>query len=424
MNGPRSPALQRVFAGDLCAGCGMCAGISGGAITMATSPSGFARPVQHRPLDDDAERTVAEACPALVVAPWPVPDDDRNLVPDPIWGPSRRVATGHALDPELRFAGASGGALSALLCHALESGLVDAVLHVEADEQEPLGNRMRWSRTPQEVLRGSGSRYAPSSPLEWIDEALASGERFAFVGKPCDVSALRMLARRDARVGRNVPIVLSFYCGGLPSLRGAARVVAAMGLHADEVAAFRYRGQGWPGPTRAVTRDGEERSMTYAESWGRHLSREVQFRCKICPDAIGGAADIACADAWFGDEDGYPAFEEEDGRSLIHARTAAGEALLESALAAGALRIEAADPADIHRMQPFQARRKRAIRSRLAACRVLSRPIPETDGTCVEAAARQATIWETARSFLGLLRRLHRDRNKHRTLPHTSEGER
>jgi coenzyme F420 hydrogenase subunit beta len=76
----------------------------------------------------------------------------------------------------------------------------------------------------------------------------------------------------------------------------------------------------------ATAHDGRTAEMTYERSWGHHLSREVQFRCKICPDAVGGVADIACADAWYGGETGYPTFEEQSGRSLVVTRTAVGEA--------------------------------------------------------------------------------------------------
>ncbi|WP_225206451.1 Coenzyme F420 hydrogenase/dehydrogenase, beta subunit C-terminal domain [Novosphingobium huizhouense] len=375
---------------------------------MTMRDPGFARPVQSRPLSPTMETLVAEACPGLAVASWDTDVPGAARGPDPLWGPALSTSVGHATDPVLRFAGASGGALSGLLAHALASGLVEAVLHVEPDPDDPLGNRMRWSRTGAEVEAGSGSRYAPSSPLAAIDGALAAGRRFAFVGKPCDVSALRRLALHDPRVAARVPLILSFYCGGLPSRRGAVGVVAAMGVSLTEVTGFRYRGNGWPGLARAVTSRGEERTMTYAQSWGEHLSREVQFRCKICPDAVGASADIACADAWFGDADGYPTFDEQDGRSLIQARTERGQAFLEDALRAAAVVAEPIDVSAIEAMQPFQARRKRAIRYRVAACKVLGRPVPEMRGTRVAEAARQAPLGERLRAFFGTLRRLAR----------------
>lgn len=395
-----SPTVERVLKGDLCSGCGLCAGISGGAIRMTSKAPGFARPTQVAPITHEAEQTIAEACPGSHVAPW-APGPNRH----PYWGPARETLTGFAEDEEVRHAGASGGALSALLIHALEAGLVDRVLHVEADPDAPTGNRLRWSRTRTEVLAGAGSRYAASSPLEFIDAALAEGGRFAFVGKPCDVSALRQLAQRDPRVDRHIPFKLSFYCGGLPSQAGADRVIRAMGLDPGEVVAFRYRGNGWPGLTVAETGSGAVGEMRYADSWGQHLSREVQFRCKICPDAVGAVADIACADAWYG-EGGYPSFDEQEGRSLIQTRTEAGETLYRSAVAAGAVQAEPLAVEEIELMQPSQANRKRLIVARTAACRVLLRPVPAMHGLDVEKASGLAPMREKLRNFLGTLSRI------------------
>ncbi|ODP36546.1 hypothetical protein BFL28_05645 [Sphingomonas turrisvirgatae] len=396
----RSPTVERVLKGELCSGCGLCAGVSNGAIAMRSAEPGFARPQQTAPITEEAERVIADSCPGSRVAPW-ADGPNRN----PYWGPARETLTGFAQDPAARHAGASGGALSVLAIHALESGVVTRVLHVEADPGEPTGNRMRWSRNRDEVLAGAGSRYAASSPLEFIDAALGEGERFAFIGKPCDVSALRQLARHDPRVDQLIPIKLSFYCGGLPSRAGAHRVIRAMGLEPDEVVAFRYRGNGWPGLTLAETRGGDMGEMRYADSWGAHLSKEVQFRCKICPDAVGAVADIACADAWYG-EGGYPSFEEQDGRSLIQVRSEAGEALYRSAVAAGVLSAEPLGVDQIELMQPSQANRKRLVSSRTAACRVMFQPVPAMAGLDVGKAAKLAPMAMRLRNFLGTISRI------------------
>ncbi|MDO9429851.1 MAG: Coenzyme F420 hydrogenase/dehydrogenase, beta subunit C-terminal domain [Phenylobacterium sp.] len=239
-----------------------------------------------------------------------------------------------------------------------------------------------------------------------MDGILADGGSIAFIGKPCDVSALRRLGEFDPRVARHVPLMLSFFCGGMPSHDGVERMLATMGTHRDEVTAFRYRGRGWPGSAAATTIDGRVFEMSYADSWGGHLSKEVQFRCKICPDAVGGVADIACADAWYGGESGYPQFNEQDGRSLIVVRSEAGERLLESARAQKALDVEALDINEIDLMQPSQARRKRLVLARTAALTVTGQPKPRTRGTHVFEAAKAATIGEAGRNFAGTVRRI------------------
>jgi coenzyme F420 hydrogenase subunit beta len=329
----------------------------------------------------------------------------------PYWGPSLATLTGYADDKTLRYAGASGGAISALAAHALQTGRVQRVLHIEADPDQPTGNRLRWSETVDDILAGAGSRYAPSAPLAFIDQALADGRPFVFIGKPCDVSALRQLAKHDPRVDLLVPLMLSFYCGGLPSRHGADRLVQAMDVAPQDLVQFRYRGNGWPGLTVATTQQGEQKSMRYADSWGRHLSREVQFRCKICPDAVGAVADISCADAWYGDEEGYPSFDEQEGRSLIQVRTDRGAGFLHAALSSGVLNTASLSVDDIALMQPSQANRKRLISSRIAACRMLLRPVPVMEGLDVGRAARLAPLGLKLRNFLGTVSRLIKARH-------------
>lgn len=402
MTSVHSPTLKRVLAGQLCSGCGLCAGVAPEAIRMETVAPGYSRPQQSAPVSAATEKAIATACPGARVAPW------QGIAPNQhsYWGPWRGIYTGYARDLDVRFAGSSGGAISALLIHALNSMQVEQVLHIAADSDKPTRNIITLSTTAEQVIRNAGSRYASSSPLQEVGRLLNEGKRTAFVGKPCDVSALRQLAMVDTRVNACFPLVLSFFCGGLPSHAGANRIVRAMGLEPEKLASFRYRGNGWPGMARAETTHGESAEMSYADSWGGYLSKEVQFRCKICPDAIGGVADIACADAWYGDDNGYPSFEEQEGRSLIVSRTAGGEALLSSAVAAGVLSVEPLEATEIERMQPAQARRKRLVLARAAACRVLFQPVPEMAGLAVSKAALRGRLMEQARNFFGTLRRI------------------
>jgi coenzyme F420 hydrogenase subunit beta len=395
-----SPTVARVVGAQLCTGCGLCASASGAFVMEPVAP-GYNRPRQVAPVSPEAERVIAVACPGAVVAPWPAPAHVH-----PYWGPWIRVATAHATDPAVRHQGSSGGALTGLAIHALRSGRVDRVVHVAADPARPSRNIVTVSDREDEILAGAGSRYAASSPLAEIDRLLSDGGRLAFIGKPCDVSALRQLARVDERVDRHVALMLAFFCAGVPSERGVDRIMAAMGVEPNEVTSFRYRGHGWPGNAVAVTRDGQVREMSYAESWGGYLSKEVQFRCKICPDAVGGVADIACADAWYGDQSGYPLFEERDGRSLVVTRTAAGENVLQEALAAGAIEAEPLDIEAIDLMQPSQAQRKRLIRARTLALTLTLQPQPDMRGTLVVQAARRASLLEQLRNLLGTVRRI------------------
>ncbi len=64
------------------------------------------------------------------------------------------------------------------------------------------------------VDRRRPHRARPTATLIDIDAVLDREEPFAFSGKPCDVGALRNLARQDERVGRLVRYWLTPVCGG------------------------------------------------------------------------------------------------------------------------------------------------------------------------------------------------------------------
>jgi coenzyme F420 hydrogenase subunit beta len=219
------------------------------------------------------------------------------------------------------------------------------------------------------------------------------------------VAALRALAKEDPRVNARIPVMLSFFCAGVPSQTGAEMILKKLGTDLASTATFRYRGNGWPGLATALLKDGSERSMSYFDSWGGILSNHVQLRCKVCADGTGKAADLVFADAWHCDEKGYPLFEERDGISLIVARTAKGAALMSEAGNAGKLAAKPFDPADLAAIQPGQSGRRRALLARLAGLRLLGRPVPRYRGLHITAPARQNTVKSNLKNFLGIIRR-------------------
>ena len=396
-----SAVLRNILQADCCSGCGACAFIAPAAIAMDYTPEGFLRPIETAEIDPAAARQIEKVCPGMSLNLETAAATDHLL-----WGPIVASRTGHATDPELRHHASSGGAISALLGYLIDSKSVDFVVETAASASHPTRNRVVVSQNSGDIYASAGSRYSPSAPLEHLQQYLDRPGRFALVGKPCDIAAVRALIDADGRLRDKIPYLISFFCAGVPSTRGADRIVQAMGVAEKDLKSFRYRGDGWPGQAAAETASGAVHRMNYADSWGNILSKHLQFRCKICPDGSGAFADVVCGDAWDSDERGSPKFSEGDGRSLILSRTETGEKLCRMAEQAGAIATRALDPARIESMQPAQARRKRLVMSRLWAMRIGGRSVPRFRGLQLRRAARSAGAIANIKSFLGLCRRL------------------
>ena len=70
--------------------------------------------------------------------------------------------------------------------------------------------------------------------------------------------------------------------------------LAGADVDMDALISFSYRGKGCPGPTRFEVVERRTVSVTHLDFWGEdERACSLSFRCKICPDGIGEAADIA-----------------------------------------------------------------------------------------------------------------------------------
>ncbi|MBT6092154.1 MAG: coenzyme F420 hydrogenase [Acidimicrobiaceae bacterium] len=366
--GPPTPVdrLYSIVEQGLCTGCGICQSVAGPEVVRVHKvANGYERPVVVGDLDHSTVDRIYEVCPGTRIEGLPDRLVEGSTHIDPVWGPWRRIVRAWAADPVVRHEGSTGGVLTALAIYLLESGRVDLVLHARPSTTEPTFGERHMSFTRADVMAGVGARYGPTAPLVDVGEVLEMGLPFAFIGKPCDVAALRNLGRHDPRVDQLVRYMLTPVCGGYMPPAATTAFLGRMGVDPSEVTGLRYRGRGCPGPTRIETADGSTEAH-YLDFWGEDESMwMLPWRCKVCPDGIGEAADLAAADTWPG---GSPTREEsadDPGTNAVVVRTAAGLELLEAAERDGALVVERdATPEEMSDYQPHQVRKKQAVASR------------------------------------------------------------
>jgi len=362
--------VQSVVSSGNCSGCGACVALSPRDLRMDLDVQGFMRPfttAEDLEVESDVQKKTAfeNSCPGyLVEGP---PSSVSYLEP---FGNFVQAWKGFAKDPKTRFEGSSGGVLTALSAWLLDSGRVTEVIASTSDKDLPSRTLPVSIKKSPEIKLTSGSRYAPVSNASLLN--LDSTSQL-LVGKPCEVSAATSIYKSQQLES---PITLTFFCAGTPSQLATEKLITGLGQNLENLKELKYRGQGWPGKFRVTDIAGKEYEITYSESWGSVLGKNLQWRCKICPDGCGQLADVSVGDLWETDKRGFPLFEDGDGISVIIARTHRGKQLIEQAESDGVIVLMEVDLAEAAKVQDYQIQRRRTLAGRLLGLRLIGAVTP------------------------------------------------
>lgn len=399
----RFTGVADVAAWRLCLGCGACASVCPhGAVSLVDVLSDGIRPAVDPSRCRGCGACLA-VCPGYEMsharARWP-----RSAVAQlqRSWGPVLDVWEGYAADSALRYAGASGGAASAIAAYCLEQGDMTGVVHTGPATGRPWKNATVVSRTRDQLLLRAASRYAPASPCDALRWAAARQERMVFVGKPCDVAAARRAAALNSEIEKAFGCMISIFCAGTPGTVGTIELLDSIGVLTHHIEELRFRGRGWPGmmAVRLKATKVLEDKMSYAESWS-FLQRYRPYRCHLCPDGTGEFADIACGDPWYRE---VP--PNEPGFSLVLVRTERGRRIVNGAIEQGFLTVRRAHPAMLPASQPNLFARRSALWGRATAFKLLGLPYPRFHGFSLFANWVASPLREKLRSVFGTIHRI------------------
>jgi coenzyme F420 hydrogenase subunit beta len=318
------------------------------------------------------------------------------------WGPVLEIWEGHPTDPEIHYHGSSAGLATVLALYCLEKENMYGVLHIGSAPQTPWQNKTVLSRTRAELLVRTGSRYAPASPCDGLHQIELAPAPCVFIGKPCDVTGLRMSQALKPELDKKVGAAIGIFCAGTPATQGTLDLFESLNIDPAEVAEARYRGKGWPGMF-AVRRKGEEfpsHQVTYKESWG-FLQRYRPWRCHLCPDGTSEFADISCGDPWYREIQ-----EGEIGSSLVVVRTERGRKIVHGAIAASYVRLRRVDPQKLEDSQKNLLAKRSAIWGRVTAMKAFGLPTPRFSGFSLFKNWCRLPFKEKLRSTFGTARRI------------------
>jgi len=343
-----SSTIREVVASGICVGCGACSVATHGRIKVARNEYGiFQAELQAASSDDLA--TSSQVCPFADEA---VNEDAlaAGLFPD-LGSHDARVGrflaiyAGRVGDSEDTELSSSGGLTSWLTIQLLERGLIDGVLHVGAADPGGEGQLFDYvvSTKADELRTRRKSQYYSLSFADVIERIRGDGKRYALVGVPCFVKAVRLLTRRDAQLRDQLPFCVGLVCGHLKSARFAELMAWQLGVEPQRLAKVDFRIKE-PGKAASDYRFGAwARGVTGPVSrpthglvggdWG-HAMFQVKA-CDYCDDIFAETADIAFGDAWL------PQYAHDwRGTNVVVVRSRLLDEILHAGVARGEVALE------------------------------------------------------------------------------------
>ena len=301
-----APTITQVLENNICVGCGACSVATSGRVPVTIRPLGYYQAdISGASVADIA--TASRACPftndsinedEISARLYPeLPLDDRV-------GRHKSMFAGRISDDSQIDLSSSGGLTSWTLRELLRTGHVDGVIQVASTDQPMFGYVV--ARSESELLAGRKSKYFPATFADTLRSIRGDGMRYAFVGIPCAIRAVRLVTDEDAVLREQLRFLVGIVCGHLKSGAYAESFAWQVGVEPENLGSVDFRIKD-PTLTSRQYRFGARAKgaeewleaptlSLVGGSWG-HAVFQLNA-CNYCDDVFAETADVVFGDAW------------------------------------------------------------------------------------------------------------------------------
>lgn len=310
---PAQPfSIRDVVKTGLCTGCGACSLVTSGAIVVSTNQ--FL--TQEASLNGVSKENLLAAdsvCPMSDNAP------NEDQIAGRVFGERalnykqgigfyNTLYAGRLNDVQGILESSSGGLTSWFLEKLIERDLIDGVIHVGFDENHSTTSMFKYlvSTDIREIRTNRKSQYYSVSIDQVVQSVKGNGRRYAFVGVPCFIKALRNVAQHDDELCDQIKFFIGLVCGHLKSGAFAEVLANQVGVPLDELDRVDFRIKNKNAPANSYDFGALNKKTG---SWSKSMSRKLlggnwghamfQLKaCDYCDDIFAETADICFGDAW------------------------------------------------------------------------------------------------------------------------------
>ncbi|MGN7158178.1 Coenzyme F420 hydrogenase/dehydrogenase, beta subunit C-terminal domain [Dietzia cercidiphylli] len=264
---------------------------------------------------------------------------------------------------ETRLGSSSGGLVSWIACKLLATGVVDGIIHVRSrvGSGEPLFE-FGVSHTVEEVLANRKSIYYPVEFSKALESARSHGGRFAFIGIPCHVKAIRQLQQLDDWAKEHIAVTIGLVCGHMKSTGFAESLAWQTGVEPHNLLSVDFRVKDPSAPanrykfsaTAADTQQTHERANfgMLGANWGHAFFQPNA--CNYCDDIFAECADISLGDAWL------PRYQADSlGHNVVVVRSSLLDSILLRGQNAGEIVLDELSAEEVIETQAGNVRHRR-----------------------------------------------------------------
>lgn len=270
----------------------------------------------------------------------------------------KSLYAGHVNEGEYRENASSGGMGTWIFKELFEKKLIDGVIHVKEnpDKNSPIMFQYDLSRSIDEIKAGSKTKYYPVELSKVLKIVREVPGRYAIVGIPSFIMAVRLLAEKDDTIKDRIKYTVGLICGHQKSSKFAEAIAWQVGIKPGNLKHINFRKKLLDKPANnygvEVTGviDGKEVTIVkptkelLGQNWGQGY-----FKTKasdFTDDVMNETADITLGDAWL------PEYTKDSkGNNVIIVRNPVIDDLIREGIESGRLNLDVVDKETIFRSQ-------------------------------------------------------------------------
>lgn len=364
---------ETVIKGGYCIGCGICA-------LHADSPYEIVRTkyLQYQAqrkssnsfVDKNIENSLKEVCPFSGES---LSEDElgKDIFGLPVekyndkLGYFLNTYVGSCSTESYRDKGSSGGLVSWILSELLNKKMIDGVIHVKDSTEKGTLFEYFVSNNIEDLAKGAKSKYYPIELSNVLDKIKDMDGRYAIVGVPCFIKAVRLLMKKEFIFRERIRYCIGLVCGHLKSGHYANMLAWQVGIHPSKLEwiDFRTKMPNQSADNYAVSASDKKNPgiedirmasmrFLYGGNWGYGFFKYKA--CDFCDDVLAETADITFGDAWL------PEFISDDrGTNIIIVRNTELDDVLKDAVSASKIELKDLSIEDVIKSQDAGIRHRR-----------------------------------------------------------------